>query len=63
MKKLLAKYREFIVYVIVGFSTTFINLAISFRRSGLASDHQYNHCLVNCHHLCLFYEQIGGIPQ
>ena len=30
MKKLLAKYREFIVYVIVGFSTTFINLAISF---------------------------------
>ena len=30
MKKLLAKYREFIVYVIVGFSTTAINLAISF---------------------------------
>ena len=30
MKKLFEKYREFIVYVIVGFSTTLINLIITF---------------------------------
>ncbi len=30
MKKLFAKYREFIVYVIVGFSTTIINWVLSF---------------------------------
>ena len=29
MKKLLQKYREFIVYVIVGFSTTIINLGLT----------------------------------
>lgn len=29
MKKLFQKYREFIVYVIVGFSTTFINLGLT----------------------------------